>query len=143
MLTCLPIFSVCACIVRKLYTKNCQKSEKIENAVTYSSLLLLQRCPLKIDIKNFTKYLLSSPLLCQSLANEITRGTAQKVFVFRVILVRIFPYSFRMRENADQHNSEYGHFLRSGDRNISFLMKYQLLEPEKPFISDFKYFIAD
>ena len=22
-------------------------------------------------------------------------------------------------------------------------MKYQLLEPEKPFISDFKYFIAD
>ena len=43
-----------------------------------------------------------------------------------VILVRIFPigteykeilcispYSVRMRENTDQNNSEYGHFLRS------------------------------
>ena len=113
-LTCLPSFSVCACIIQRLYTKNCQKSEKIENVVTYSSLLLLQRCPLKIDIKNFTKYLLPSPLLCQSLANKIIRGTVQKVFVFRVILVRIFPYSFRMRENADQRNSEYGHFLEVG-----------------------------
>ena len=25
----------------------------------------------------------------------------------------IFPYSVRMQENADQNNSEYGHFLRS------------------------------
>ena len=25
----------------------------------------------------------------------------------------ISPYSIRMRENADQNNSEYGHFLRS------------------------------
>ena len=24
------------------------------------------------------------------------------------------PYSVRMRENADQNNSKYGHFLRSG-----------------------------
>ena len=31
--------------------------------------------------------------------------TAQKVFVSGVILVR-------MRENTDQNNSEYGHFLR-------------------------------
>ena len=26
----------------------------------------------------------------------------------------ISPYSVQMRENADQNNSEYGHFLRSG-----------------------------
>ena len=26
---------------------------------------------------------------------------------------RISPYSVRMRENADENNSEYGHFLRS------------------------------
>ena len=26
----------------------------------------------------------------------------------------ISPYSVRMRENADQNNSEYGHFSRSG-----------------------------
>ena len=28
-------------------------------------------------------------------------------------ILRIFPYSDRMRENTDQNNSEYGHFLRS------------------------------
>ena len=51
---------------------------------------------------------------------------AEKVSVFGVILVRIFPhsdwirrdmeylspYSVRMRENADQNNSKYGHFSR-------------------------------
>ena len=49
--------------------------------------------------------------------------TAWKVSAFGVILVRIFPHSdwirrdtqylVQMRENADQNNSEYGHFLRS------------------------------
>ena len=28
-------------------------------------------------------------------------------------LLHISPYSVRIRENADQNNSEYGHFLRS------------------------------
>ena len=28
-------------------------------------------------------------------------------------ILRIFPYSGQMQENADQNNSEYGHFLRS------------------------------
>ena len=28
-------------------------------------------------------------------------------------ILRISPYSVRMRENADQNNTEYGHFLRS------------------------------
>ena len=50
-----------------------------------------------------------------------TRYTAWKVSVFGVILVRIFPHldwiwrdtEVRMRENADQNNSEYEHFLRS------------------------------
>ena len=42
-------------------------------------------------------------------------STGQKVSVFGVILVRIFPhsnffFSVRMRENADHNNSEYGHF---------------------------------
>ena len=39
--------------------------------------------------------------------------TAWKTFVFRVILVRIFPHSDWIRKSADQNNSEYGHFLRS------------------------------
>ena len=30
----------------------------------------------------------------------------------------ISPYSLRMRENADQHNSEYGHFSRSATITI-------------------------
>ena len=34
--------------------------------------------------------------------------------LFGAIVVYIFPpYSVRMRENADQNNSKYGHFLRS------------------------------
>ena len=39
---------------------------------------------------------------------------AWKVSLFGVILVRIFPHSQWIRENADQNNSEYKHFLRSG-----------------------------
>ena len=51
--------------------------------------------------------------------------TAWKVSVFGFILVlfriwteygeklRIFPYSVRMRENADQNSSKYGLFLHS------------------------------
>ena len=43
--------------------------------------------------------------------------TAYKVFVFAVILGRIFAAFSRITgkciKNADQNNSEYGHFLRS------------------------------
>ena len=38
---------------------------------------------------------------------------AWKVSVFGVILVRISPHSDWIRENVDQKQSEYGHFLRS------------------------------
>ena len=30
-------------------------------------------------------------------------------------MLYISPYSAQMRENADQNNSKYGHFLRSGE----------------------------
>ena len=54
----------------------------------------------------------------------IQTTTVQKVSVFEVFLVRIFPhsdrirrdtpsYSARMQESTDQKNSEYGHFLPS------------------------------
>ena len=36
-----------------------------------------------------------------------------KASVFGVILVNIVPYSVQMRENTEQKNSEYGHFLRN------------------------------
>ena len=38
------------------------------------------------------------------------------------------PYTVRMRENADQNNSEYGHFLHSVNRLL--------------FMGDFKYIVA-
>ena len=34
------------------------------------------------------------------------------VLVQKELSLRISPYSVRMRENTDQNNSEYGHFLR-------------------------------
>ena len=54
--------------------------------------------------------------------------------VFRVILVRIFPHldwirkdtEIRLWENADQNNSEYGHFSCSGRHGESFIFaKYK------------------
>ena len=59
--------------------------------------------------------------------------TAWKGSVFWVILIRIFPhsdwirrdmYSVRMRKNADQNNSEYGHVSRivhHGQKQIRFI----------------------
>ena len=38
-------------------------------------------------------------------------------------ILRISPHSVRTRENTDQNNSEYGHFLRSGN---SYLEKESL-----------------
>ena len=37
-------------------------------------------------------------------------------------ILRISPYSVRMREIADQNNSEYGHFLRSGNHFIPVII---------------------
>ena len=31
-------------------------------------------------------------------------------------ILRVSPYWVRMRENADQNNSEYGYFLRSDNK---------------------------
>ena len=36
--------------------------------------------------------------------------------------LRISPYSVRMRENADQNNPEYGHFLR----RVIYIYKFHL-----------------
>ena len=67
--------------------------------------------------------------------------TAQKVSVLGVILVRIFPhldwmreYSVRIRENTDQNNSEYGHFLHSESLTCLKLMsKYSAGYPKGKF----------
>ena len=46
----------------------------------------------------------------------LLRITALKVSVLGVYSG---PYSVRMRENTDQNNSEYGHFLRSENNKLS------------------------
>ena len=53
--------------------------------------------------------------------------TAWKMPVFGVILVLIFPYSVRMRENTDQNNPEYGHFLRSDNDVVNTRDMYERL----------------
>ena len=63
-------------------------------------------------------------VLGKILISKIVIYTAWNVSVFGVILVRIFPYSVRMRENADQNNSEYGNLLRSAIYNIFLFLKY-------------------
>ena len=42
-------------------------------------------------------------------------------------ILRISPYSVRMRENADQNNSEYGRFLRSESSKIILAEMYSPL----------------
>ena len=41
----------------------------------------------------------------------------ERLFILRIL--RISPYSVRMRENKDQNNYEYGHFLRSNFKSKS------------------------
>ena len=73
-------------------------------------------------------------VLGKTFLSDVFQYTSWKVSVFGVILVRIFPhsdwiqrdtlyhsYSVRMRENADQNNSEYGHFLRNRWTKALFL----------------------
>ena len=43
-------------------------------------------------------------------------------------ITRISPHSIRMRENADQNNSEYGHFLHSYGLVAHFLIKIYLIK---------------
>ena len=41
-------------------------------------------------------------------------------------ILRFSPYSFRMRENAAQNNSEYGHFLRSGSQPLKLMYLFAI-----------------
>ena len=55
------------------------------------------------------------------------------MLVFGVSLVRIFPhsYSVRVRENADQNNSECGHFSRSVLLNLNFFTRAEWVTMSK------------
>ena len=49
-------------------------------------------------------------------------------------VVRISPYSVQMRENTDQNNSEYGHFLRSEYKSCSLCTKILSHSDQKSLI---------
>ena len=42
-------------------------------------------------------------------------------------VLRISPYSVRVRENPDQNNSEYGHFLRSDCKSKSTVVNHNIV----------------
>ena len=42
-------------------------------------------------------------------------------------VLRISPYSVRMRENTDQNNFEYGHFLRSDCKSKSTVVNHNIV----------------
>ena len=67
-------------------------------------------CP-KYTFVVLSLLILNMYLLICCLSIRLTE-TAQKVCVFGVNLVRDFPYSVRMRENAGKNNSKYGYFSR-------------------------------
>ena len=55
-----------------------------------------------------------------SLIYEASLTPRVKMPVFGVILIRIFPYLARMRENTDQNNSEYGnHFTKCNNQKVN------------------------
>ena len=45
--------------------------------------------------------------------SELFWSTFSRIRTEQGEIVRISPYLVQMRENADQNNSEYGHFIRS------------------------------
>ena len=53
--------------------------------------------------------------------SELFWSVFSHIWTEYVEILRISPYSVRLRENTDQNNSEYGHFLRS-DTNIENLI---------------------
>ena len=75
-------------------------------------------------------------LYIQSTAWNVSRVGVILVPIFQslhwihwTLILRISPYSVRMRGNTDQNNSDYGQFLRSGLLlNDYLLLKFHRLE---------------
>ena len=53
--------------------------------------------------------------------SELCWSAFSRIRTEYVDILRIFPYAVGMQENANQNNSEYGHFLRSE----RWLLKFQ------------------
>ena len=77
------------------------------------TLTLVDTTSYKFKVKMihiFKKFSKDSPSFTLSKNVRIEYSTVQKVSVFGIILVLIFPYSDWLRENTDRGNSECGHF---------------------------------
>ena len=75
--------------------------------MTYFFFPVVWQLPFAIYLYNLKWENVTQPNLEGS---SYTQYTAWKVSVFRVFLVRIFPYWVGMRENTDLKNSESRHF---------------------------------
>ena len=74
---------------------------------------------------NFKYYGKHQPLRKKCPYSELLWSAFSRIRTECGEILRISPYSVRMRENADQNNSEYGHFLRSESAcNISVMFIY-------------------
>ena len=62
---------------------------------------------------NVDKILSSIPLREKCPYSEIFWSAFSRIWTEYGEILRVSPYSVRIRENADQNNSEYRHFLRS------------------------------
>ena len=58
---------------------------------------------------------------CRCARRDRIRSYSAPHFLAFEIIRRISSYSVRMRENADQNNSEYGRFSRKVHQNINLL----------------------
>ena len=72
----------------------------------------------KIDLPKNNRVLQQTPPLREKFQySEFSWSLFSRIQTDYAETRSIFPYSVGMRENADQENSEYGHFLR-GALNI-------------------------
>ena len=55
-------------------------------------------------------------------------------------ILRVSPYSVRMRENIDRKNSEYGHFSHSVKRSFSTVFELKALQHSSSLCCEFKIF---
>ena len=72
----------------------------------------------KVSMKMGGLTLWSSALREKCPYSELFESVFSRIWTEHGELRSIFLYSVRMRENTDQNNSEYGHFLRSAKLHI-------------------------
>lgn len=76
-------------------------------------------------------------------SRDVGTYTARKVSVIEIFLIRIFPYSVKLRENKNQKNSQYRHFhavMIFRDRQTDDILIFLLILSQVRFKNS-KYFV--